>query len=77
MSAEQPVTFGAHIKPLFRPKDLQSMTFAFDLGAYEDVSENADHILRRLREGTMPCDGPWPAEQVALFERWVSGGMQP
>lgn len=74
---DQPVRFTADIKPLFRPKDLESMTFAFDLGAYDDVSENADHILRRLREGTMPCDGPWPAEHVDLFERWVSGGKQP
>ena len=74
---DQPVRFAADIKPLFRPKDLQSMTFAFDLGAYDDVSDNADHILRRLREGTMPCDGPWPAEQVDLFERWVRGGKQP
>ena len=74
---DQPVRFTADIKPLFRPKDLESMTFAFDLGAYGDVSENADHILRRLREGTMPCDGPWPAEHVDLFERWVRGGKQP
>lgn len=74
---DQPVRFTADIKPLFRPKDLESMTFAFDLGAYDDVSENADHILRRLREGTMPCDGPWPAEHVDLFERWVRGGKQP
>lgn len=53
------------------------MTFAFDLGAYDDVSEHADHILERLREGTMPCDGPWPSEHVDLFERWVRGGKQP
>ena len=34
-------------------------------------------ILRRLKSGTMPCDGPWPAERVDLFERWIQTGKQP
>jgi hypothetical protein len=72
-----PVHFDVHIKPLFRPKDRQSMRLHFDLGSYEDVSTYADRILERLRSGTMPCDGAWPPQQVKLFERWVRGGKLP
>ena len=73
----EPVLFDEHIKPLFREKDRDSMSFAFDLGSFDEVSDNADMILRRLKSGTMPCDGPWPAERVDLFERWIQTGKQP
>ena len=71
-----PVSFKTDIRPLFRDKDLASMSFAFDLGSYDEVSENAPAILRRLRSGTMPCDGAWPRERVDLFARWVETGKQ-
>jgi len=70
----EPLSFDAHIKPLFRRRDRQSMTFAFDLWSYDDVSANAGAILDRLKAGTMPCDGAWPAEQVAVVERWIEAG---
>ena len=63
----EPVRFAGDIQPLFREKDRQSMRRHFDLGSYEDVSEHADSILERLRSGTMPCDGAWPAAQVDLL----------
>jgi hypothetical protein len=75
-TAAEPVSFDQHIKPLFRPKDHQSMSFAFDLWSYDDVARNADEILARLQSGSMPCDGAWPAEQVATFQRWVATGKQ-
>jgi truncated hemoglobin YjbI len=75
-AADEPVSFDAHIKPLFRERDRRSMTFAFDLWSYEDVSTHAESILDRLRAGTMPCDGGWPAEQVEVFERWTTSGKQ-
>jgi len=68
------VAFDAQIKPLFRERDRQAMQSRFDLWSYDDVSRHADAILARLRDGTMPCDGAWPAEQIDLFERWVEGG---
>jgi hypothetical protein len=34
-------------------------------------------IPRRLEDGTMPCDEPWPKEQVSLFKRWMDEGMAP
>ena len=70
------VSFKTDIRPLFRAKDLSSMSFAFDLSSYDEVSDNADAILRRLRTRTMPCDGAWPPERIDLFARWVETGKQ-
>jgi hypothetical protein len=55
--------------------DRNSMRFVFDLWAYSDVREHSAAILHRLRAGSMPCDGPWPAERVDLFTRWIDSGM--
>ena len=62
------------IRPLFRDKDVSSMSSTFDLASYDDVRANADGILARLSDGSMPCDGAWPEEQVALFRNWVNIG---
>jgi len=74
-AADEPVRYEKHIKPLFRSRDRQSMTFVFDLWSYEDVREHADAILARLRNGSMPCDGAWPAEMIDSFQRWRDTGM--
>ena len=73
-AADQPVSFAEHIKPLFRPDDRESMEFAFDLWDVDDVRTNADAILRRLRDGSMPCDEPWSPDKVELFSRWIETG---
>ena len=75
--AAEPVSFEIDVKPLFRERDRSSMEFAFDLWSADDVSENADAILDRLKAGTMPCDGAWPQAQVDLFARWVASGKAP
>ena len=62
------------IRPLFREKDISSMSRAFDLGSYEDVRANAEKILERVSDGTMPCDGAWPEDRVELFRSWVGAG---
>ena len=67
-------TSRSDIKPLFRERDRDSMRFAFDLWSLDDVSTHADAILDRLEAGTMPCDGAWPAERVAVFRRWIDAG---
>jgi hypothetical protein len=69
-----PVGFDADIRPLFRPKDVNAMRFAFDLTSYGDVRDNAEAILERLRAGDMPCDEAWPSDRIDLFERWVHAG---
>ena len=74
---DEQVSFAAHIKPLFRERDRQSMSFAFDLWSYDDVRAHAAGILAKLADGSMPCDGAWPAEQVAVFRRWTESGHQP
>jgi pimeloyl-ACP methyl ester carboxylesterase len=76
-AAQGQVGYEQDIKPLFRPRDRQSMRFAFDLWSYQDVSAHADAILQRLLGGTMPCDGAWPSAQVELFRRWIEAGKQP
>jgi CDGSH-type Zn-finger protein/truncated hemoglobin YjbI len=70
----EPVGFEEHIKPLFRERDRNSMKFAFDLWSVDQVTQHADAILQRLEDGSMPCDGAWPAERVAVFRRWVKEG---
>ncbi|MFI5611578.1 hypothetical protein [Amycolatopsis sp. NPDC051903] len=66
--------FEQDIKPLFREQDRDAMTFAFDLWSLDDVSAHAEAILGRLEDGTMPCDGAWPADRIAVFRRWVDAG---
>jgi CDGSH-type Zn-finger protein/truncated hemoglobin YjbI len=72
---DEPLSFARHIKPLFRRMDRESMSFVFDLWSHSDVSAHAPQILRRLDNGTMPCDGPWPKEKVEIFRRWTGSGM--
>jgi hypothetical protein len=71
------VSFATEIRPLFRDRDIRSMSFAFDLSSYDDVKANAEPIYGRLANGTMPCDGAWPAEDVQRFRNWIDGGSPP
>ncbi len=76
-SSSEPFGFTADIKGLFRQHDQQSMGSHFDLWSYDDVRAHAAAILEQLANGTMPCDGAWPPEQVQTFRRWVESGMAP
>jgi len=69
------VSFESDIRPLFRPEDADSMSWAFDLGSYEDVKEHAEVIYERVAEGSMPCDEPWPDERVQRFRDWIDADM--
>jgi hypothetical protein len=46
----------------------------FDLWDVEDVRQHSELILQRLESGEMPCDDPWPAQNVALFRDWIAAG---
>jgi hypothetical protein len=70
-------SFERDIKPLFRDEDVESMDFAFDLRSYDDVRANAAEIHERLADGSMPCDGEWPADQVERFRAWIDAGLAP
>ena len=70
-------SYASDIKPLFRERDRGAMKSHFDLWSYDDVVEHQDAILATLADGAMPCDGPWPAEQVELFRNWIAAGSPP
>jgi len=67
-------SFARDILPLFRKKDVDEMRFAFDLSVYDDVKNNAPGIYDSLMDGSMPCDGAWPMEQIVLFRQWMDEG---
>lgn len=71
------VSFEQDIKPLFREQDRLEMDFVFDLWSYDEVKENAENIYERVLDETMPCDAPWPSEQIQLFRDWIDAGLQP
>jgi hypothetical protein len=50
------------------------MLWAFDLWNVEDVRQHSALILQRLETGEMPCDDPWPAQDVTLFRDWIAAG---
>lgn len=72
-----PVSYEASIKGLFRAKDRNAMRTHFDLWAYQDVKDNAQPIYDQVSSGNMPCDNPWPQENVDLFASWMATGMNP
>ncbi|MBI2815428.1 MAG: hypothetical protein HYX72_00665 [Acidobacteria bacterium] len=73
-----PLSFATDIRPLFRddPDVETMMSIGIDLSSYAHVKAKAKLILSRLEDGTMPCDGPWPNERIALFKQWITEGMQ-
>jgi hypothetical protein len=70
------VSFERDIRPLFRDEDVDSMLFAFDLSSWGEVREHAEEIHARLVEGTMPCDAPWPEQDIERFREWIDAGMR-
>jgi hypothetical protein len=75
--SDSTLSFERDIKPLFRDSDRAAMRKAFDLWSATDVATHGDAIAGRLRDGSMPCDGPWPAERVATFTSWLDAGAKP
>jgi hypothetical protein len=73
------LSFAKDIRPLFRDTpDVDTMKgFGLDLSSYNDVKARAAEIYATLGEGSMPCDGPWPSERIALFKQWMDEGMAP
>jgi hypothetical protein len=75
--SQNALSFERDIKPLFREGDRTAMSKAFDLWSAADVAAHGDAIVSRLRDGSMPCDGPWSAEKVEVLSRWLEDGAQP
>jgi hypothetical protein len=74
---DEKVAFARDIRPLFSNRDVSSMSRFFDLSSYDDVRAKAERIYRRLADGTMPCYGPWPADNVQRFRTWIDNGFAP
>jgi hypothetical protein len=75
MSAvEGSLSFATDIRPLFRSGDRAAMESAFDLWSYDDVVSHAEAILGAVESGSMPCDGEWPEENVAILRSWIESG---
>ena len=74
---DEGVAFAQDIRPLFSNRDVSSMSRFFDLSSYDDVRANAERIYQRLADGTMPCYGPWPADNVQRFRAWIDNGFAP
>ncbi len=73
------ISFNQDIRPLFREKDIEEMKdiAGFDLSNYDDAREWADGIYSTLADGSMPCDGPWPDEDIAKFKKWMETDFKP
>lgn len=71
------MSFESEIRPLFREHDRTEMEWAFDLWDYDDVKDNAQSILERMEDGTMPCDEVWPEERLEAFRKWMRDGFPP
>jgi hypothetical protein len=71
------LSFATNIRPLFRDSpDVEAMkNFGLDLSSYDDVKAQAEEIYARLNDGSMPCDNPWPKEQIDRFKQWMDEGM--
>jgi hypothetical protein len=61
------LSFERDIFPLFRARDIEAMSFAFDLSSYEDVCDNAEEIHSRLPTARCRAMHPGP--------RRTSGGF--
>ena len=66
--------FAADIQPLFREEDRDAMDFVFDLWSYDDVKSNAELILERIEDGTMPCDVTWDDASIQTLRDWIDAG---
>ena len=69
--------FELHIRSLFRLLDREHMLDQFDLWDLQSVWTNRAQILDAVTGSRMPPSakgGPWPAEFVQLFQRWIATG---
>ena len=73
------LSYAKDIRPLFRDDpDVSAMKdYGLDLSSYADVKKSAQAIYGAVAAGSMPCDGKWPADRVALFKQWMDEGMAP
>ncbi|MDJ0591380.1 MAG: ferritin-like domain-containing protein [Pleurocapsa sp. MO_226.B13] len=72
------LSYMTDIRPLFRDFDLVTLKQfdSVDLNDPNSIRANAQMLRQRLEAGTLPYDACWSSKQIALFGRWVDGGMR-
>jgi len=77
---EKELGYDHDIKPLFRDRDVACMNprhVPLRDASWMCVPANAALVYGRLYNKTMPKDGPWPPDRIALFKRWMDQGCRP
>jgi hypothetical protein len=80
-----PVSFSKDVKPMFREVDIDHMkVHRVHLDDFQYMSDatnnyaNAKAVQASLVRQTMPPGGPfWTAEQLGLYDKWMTDGYQP
>jgi hypothetical protein len=75
-------SFKKDIRPLFRDEDIEGMSGIIDLESYAEVKAKSGAIVDRITRAEddpelMPPtanDGPWSADKIGLFKKWVEEG---
>jgi hypothetical protein len=73
------VSFQIDIVPIFA-QYRGSMLWRLDLTNYEDVKANAEMLYSQIIKGGGMPPAPYesiPADQVALFKKWMAQGFHP
>ena len=73
-------SFANNIRPLFREVDIDHMKrHHLDLASYDEVKMQAQDIVSRVSNGTMPPppETSWSPDQVQRFQDWIDQGMRP
>jgi hypothetical protein len=65
------------LKALRARAGLSGARLAGMLGWQQSKVSNVETRKQRLHNGTMPRDGAWPPENVAVFQRWIATGSAP
>ena len=66
------ITWEKTIKDFFTEKDVNCMSWKFNLADKESVANNAPLIYAAVKDGKMPMgENPWSKEKVATFKTWM------
>jgi hypothetical protein len=81
-------SFSKDVLPLFRSGDVHCMAaYGVQLASADWMCDpaaqfgfpdygNARQVFSALEEATMPPDGAWAADRLAIYQRWMSDGFK-
>ena len=71
---QEAVGYERDIRPLFREKDVSSMSMVVDLPSYNGVRANGDRILAKLSDRSMPLRRAFGGGAGRALRSWVDAG---